>query len=59
MLQWEVDLITENNVSGYYEEEDCDSHSNGHFPHDEFLIHCSGKRDKQVFGAQLDSVRIW
>lgn len=59
MLQGEVNLITENNVSGYYEEEDHDSHSDGHFPHDEFLIYYSGKRDKQVFGAQLDSVGIW
>lgn len=58
-LQGEVNSITENNVSGYYEEEDRDSHSDGHFPHDEFLIYCSGKRDKQVFGAQLDSVGIW
>lgn len=54
-----MDLIIENNASGYYEGEDHDNHSDGHFPHDEFLIYCSGKIDKQVFGAQLDSMGIW
>lgn len=29
ILQWEVALITENNVNGYYDEDDCGAHSGG------------------------------